>query len=78
MKMMGVLLVADIFLIVSGLAWLIFAPGLSLTAFHHTVSSGFIGLLVCLFGIYQGLRWYRLYKRLYAAGRRMETGREKA
>jgi hypothetical protein len=63
-NMIKVLLAADIFLILSGLAWLLLIPSFNLTAFNRPLSSTFLGMLVLLFGIYKGLQLRRAYLRI--------------
>lgn len=64
MNMIKVLLAADIFLILSGLAWLLLIPSFNLTAFNRPLSSTFLGMLVLLFGIYKGFQLRRAYLRI--------------
>jgi len=64
LKMIKVLLGADIFLILSGLAWLLLIPSFNLSAFNRPLSSTFLGMLVLLFGIYKGLQLRRAYFRI--------------
>jgi len=63
-NMIKVLLAADIFLILSGLAWLLLIPSFNLTAFNRPLSSTFLGMLVLLFGIYKGFQLRRAYLRI--------------
>lgn len=64
MTMFKVLLGADIFLILSGIAWMLLVPSFNLTAFNRPLSSTFLGMLVLLFGIYKGFQLRRTYMRL--------------
>ena len=66
MKMIKVLLGADIFIILTGLAWLLFIPSFNLTAFNRPLPSTYLGLLVLLFGIYKGFQLRRAYLRIRA------------
>ncbi|OLN29282.1 hypothetical protein [Desulfosporosinus metallidurans] len=64
MNMIKVLLGADIFLILSGLAWLLLIPSFNLSAFNRPLPSTFLGMLVLLFGIYKGLQLRRTFLRI--------------
>jgi|GEM_PF-3138093 hypothetical protein len=64
MNMIKALFGADIFLILSGLAWLLLIPSYNLRAFNRPISSSFLGMLVLLFGIYKGLQLRRTYLRI--------------
>ncbi len=64
MKMIKVLLGADIFIILSGLAWLLFIPNFYLSAFNRPLPSTFLGMFVLLFGIYKGFQLRRTYLRI--------------
>lgn len=64
MYMIKVLLGADIFVIFSGLAWLLLVPNFNLSAFNRPLPSTFLGVIVLLFGIYKGFQLRRAYMRL--------------
>ncbi|KLU65592.1 hypothetical protein DEAC_c22220 [Desulfosporosinus acididurans] len=64
MKILKVLIGADIFIILSGLSWLLIIPNFYLSAFNRPLPSSFLGMLVLLFGIYKGFHLRRTYLRL--------------
>lgn len=63
MKIIRALLVMNVFLILSGIGWIVFGThfAMPLTAFNRPVAPNFLGSLIILFGIYQSIRLRKAY-----------------
>ncbi|MHB1651323.1 MAG: hypothetical protein ACYCVD_02460 [Desulfitobacteriaceae bacterium] len=66
MKVLKLLLVADILLILSGFGWVLLGSrlNLQLQAFNRPLSPIYFGLITVLLGLYQSLRIKRAYVRI--------------